>query len=214
MIESLKDHTQTDNKKKIRHQKTYGIFKRFFDVIFSFLILILLSPLFLFLSILIKIGSRGPVIYSQQRIGKNMQPFTIYKFRTMFVNSEPDGPQLSYKDDPRVTKQGKWMRKFHFDELPQFWNVLIGDMSIVGPRPERQFFIDRIIERVPNYKMIGQVRPGLTSLGILNYGYASDTDKIVERSRKELIYVSHISFPLDCKILFFTLKTILKGKGV
>lgn len=188
--------------------------KRTFDVVASALILLILSPLYLFLSLAVRFSSKGPVFYSQERIGLHQKPFTIYKFRTMIVDSEPTGPRLSEADDPRITKTGRWMRKYRLDELPQFWNVLKGEMSIVGPRPERKYFISEIVKKAPYYALVCQVRPGITSWGMVKYGYASNVDQMVERTQFDLIYLSNMSLSVDCKILIYTIKTVVTGRGV
>lgn len=188
--------------------------KRTFDVAFSMLMLILFSPLYLFISLAVKLSSKGPVFYTQERIGRFQKPFKIYKFRTMVEDAESMGPQLSKEDDPRVTKIGHWMRKYRLDELPQFWNVLKGEMSIVGPRPEREFFIKQIVEAAPYYTLVCQVRPGITSWGMVKYGYASTVEQMVERTRFDLIYLANMSLTVDCKILIYTLKTVFGGEGV
>lgn len=188
--------------------------KRSVDVLFSFLVLLILSPLYAVLAILVKSSSKGPAIYSQVRIGKHQKPFSIYKFRSMYEEAEEDGPQLSSENDARITPIGKWMRKYRLDELPQFWNVLIGDMSIVGPRPEREFFIKQIVEKAPYYTLVCQVRPGITSWGMVKYGYASNVNQMVERTQYDLIYLANMSLSVDCKILIYTIKTVLGGEGV
>lgn len=188
--------------------------KRAFDITFSLFTLIILSPLYLLLSVLIKYGSNGKIFYAQERIGKHQKPFMIYKFRTMMENAEENGPQLSSDNDPRVTPIGKWMRKYRLDELPQFWNVLKGDMSIVGPRPERAYFIQQILKQAPYYALVCQVRPGITSWGMVKYGYASTVKEMVERTQYDLIYLANMSLSLDCKILIYTVKTIVGGEGV
>lgn len=188
--------------------------KRTFDVVSSLLILIILSPLFAFLALAVKISSKGKIIYSQERIGRFQMPFNIYKFRTMVENAESQGPQLSSEDDTRVTKVGRWMRKYRLDELPQFWNVLMGQMSIVGPRPEREYYIKQIIEKAPYYTLVCQVRPGITSWGMVKYGYASTVEQMVERTRFDLIYLANMSLSVDCKILIYTIKTVVGGEGV
>ncbi len=188
--------------------------KRTFDVIASSLILLLLSPVYLWLAIMVKLDSKGPVFYSQERIGRRQKPFRIYKFRSMVVDAEDDCPQLSSDNDSRVTKTGRFMRKYRLDELPQFWNVLKGDMSIVGPRPERAYFISKIMERAPYYALVYQVRPGITSWGMVKYGYASTVDQMVERTRFDLIYMSNMSLFVDFKIMIYTINTVFTGKGV
>ena len=153
------------------------------------------------------------MIYRQRRIGIHHKPFTIYKFRTMRTDAEAAGPQLSGENDPRVTKVGRVMRKYRIDELPQFWNVLKGDMSLVGPRPEREYFIRQIVKEAPYYTLVHQVRPGITSWGMVKYGYASTVGQMVERTRFDLIYLSNMSTMVDIKILIHTLKTVMTGKG-
>lgn len=187
--------------------------KRTFDVVTSSLMLVLLSPVYLWLSILVKRDSPGPVFYSQERIGLRQKPFNIYKFRSMRVDAEKHGPRLSSDDDSRVTKVGKMLRKYRLDEIPQFWNVLKGDMSLVGPRPERAYFIAKIMERAPYYALMYQVRPGITSWGMVKYGYASNVDQMVERTRFDLIYMSNMSLFVDFKILIYTVNTVIGGKG-
>ncbi|MCH5225915.1 MAG: sugar transferase [Muribaculaceae bacterium] len=187
--------------------------KRSFDVAFSAIVLFLLSPLFALLALLVKFSSKGPVIYSQERIGLHQKPFRIFKFRSMIEDAEREGPKLSSDNDRRITQVGQWMRKYRLDELPQFWNVLKGDMSIVGPRPERDFYIQQIIPLAPYYTLVCQVRPGITSWGMVKYGYASNVDQMVERTRYDLLYLANMSLSLDCKILIYTVKTILGGEG-
>lgn len=189
--------------------------KRTSDVVLSFVALVLLLPLFAIVAALIKCKSGGPVIFKQKRVGLHGKPFTIYKFRTMVVDAEADGkPRLTRVDDERVLPFGHFMRKYRIDELPQFWNVLIGDMSIVGPRPERQYFIDQIVEQAPYYTLLFQVRPGITSLGMVKYGYASSVEAMVERMRYDIIYIENISFVTDLKIVIYTIRTVVTGKGL
>lgn len=188
--------------------------KRSFDVFMSVTVLLILSPLFAILSLIVKLSSKGPVIYSQERIGRHQKPFHIYKFRSMYEEAEDEGPQLSSENDSRITPIGKWMRKYRVDELPQFWNVLKGEMSIVGPRPEREFYIKQIVEKAPYYTLVCQVRPGITSWGMVKYGYASNVKQMVERTQYDLIYLANMSLSVDCKILIYTLKTVLGGEGV
>ena len=158
-------------------------------------------------------GSNGSIIYKQERIGFNGTPFYIYKFRSMYTDSEKNGPQLSSKDDNRITKIGKLMRKSRLDETPQFFNVIKGNMSIVGPRPERQYYIDKIIEKAPHYKHIKKVKPGITSWGQVKYGYAENVEQMVARLKFDLLYVENMSLILDFKILFYTIIIMLKGSG-
>lgn len=188
--------------------------KRVSDVFISILALIIISPLMLALAILIKFDSKGPVIYKQKRIGYHKKAFNIYKFRSMKVNAEANGPTLSSLDDPRITKLGKIMRKYRLDELPQFWNVVKGDMSLVGPRPEREFYIKQIISKAPYYSLIHQVRPGITSWGMVKFGYASNVDEMISRLKYDLLYIENVSFAVDLKILFYTIHTVFTGKGI
>jgi len=188
--------------------------KRAGDVVVSSLALILLAPVFAVFSILIKRDSKGPIFYRQERIGYHKKPFKIIKFRTMVADAEPTGPQLSSKGDSRVTQLGRFMRKYRLDELPQFWNVLRGEMSLVGPRPEREYFIRQILKKAPYYSLLHQVRPGLTSWGMVKHGYASSVEEMVERARFDLIYLENISLIVDLKILLHTVNTVIKGRGV
>lgn len=162
----------------------------------------------------VKKDSPGPVFFRQERIGYLGQPFWMYKFRTMYVNAEENGPSLSSEDDLRVTPFGRIMRKYRLDELPQFWNVLKGDMSLVGPRPERKYFIDEIVKTAPYYYLLHNVRPGITSLGMVKYGYAASVDKMVERMEYDILYYENMSLTLDLTILIYTVKTVITGKGV
>lgn len=188
--------------------------KRAFDIVASALGLILLSPLFALIALQVKLSSRGPVFYSQERIGLYGLPFRIYKFRTMVTDAEADGvPQITHDNDPRITKIGHWLRKYRLDELPQLWNILRGDMSIVGPRPERPFFIEQIMKEAPYYCLLYKVRPGLTSWGPIRVGYTDTTEKMIERLNCDIVYVENMSLLLDLKILFFTTDVIIKGKG-
>jgi len=187
--------------------------KRIIDVAVSILILTLGSPFYLIMMFLVKVTSVGPVFYAQERIGYNGLPFKIYKFRTMQVDAEKNGPQLSSKSDPRITKIGRFLRKFRLDEFPQFWNVLIGDMSLVGPRPERQYFIDRIMEIAPHYMHLLKVKPGITSWGQIKFGYAENVPQMVERMKFDILYVENMSLAMDLKILFYTVLIMFQGRG-
>lgn len=188
--------------------------KRAFDIVASAIGLILFSPLFALIALQVKISSKGPVLYSQERIGKYGLPFRIYKFRTMIDEAEADGmPHLTLDNDPRITKIGHWLRKYRLDELPQLWNILIGEMSIVGPRPERAYFINQIMEEAPYYCLLYKVRPGLTSWGPIRVGYTDTIEKMIERLNCDIVYVENMSLLLDMKILFFTIGVIINGKG-
>ena len=188
--------------------------KLFLDKVCSVVALLLLSPLFAYIAWRVKKDSPGPVFFRQERIGYLGQPFLMYKFRSMYVDAEENGPALSSEDDPRVTPFGRIMRKYRLDELPQFWNVLKGDMSLVGPRPERKYFIDEIVKTAPYYYLLHNVRPGITSLGMVKYGYAASVDKMVERMEYDILYYENMSLTLDLTILIYTVKTVITGKGV
>ncbi len=187
--------------------------KRLIDIACSLFVLLFFSPLYLFTAIAVKATSRGPMLYSQERIGLHGQPFKILKFRSMYVGAEKAGPQLSSKRDERLTPFGRWMRKIRLDETPQFWNVLRGDMSIVGPRPERQFFIDQIMKVAPHYRHLHKVRPGITSWGQVKFGYAENVDQMVERLKYDLIYIENMSLALDFKIMIYTMLIIVQHRG-
>lgn len=188
--------------------------KLFMDKTFSLISLVLLSPLFLYIAWRVKRDSPGPVFFSQERIGYMGKPFLIYKFRTMYTNAEEEGPLLSSEDDHRITPFGRVMRKYRLDELPQFWNVLKGDMSLVGPRPERKYFIEQIVRKAPFYYLLHNVRPGITSLGMVKYGYAGSVDEMIERLKYDILYYENMSLLLDLTILIYTVKTVFTGKGI
>ncbi|HJV18767.1 MAG TPA: sugar transferase [Sediminibacterium sp.] len=187
--------------------------KRFLDIVFSFTALIALSPLLLFIACRTLFSSKGGIIYTQQRIGRNGVPFLIYKFRSMYADAEQNGPVLSGPNDDRITPWGKKMRKWKLDELPQLWNILIGDMSLVGPRPERKYYIDQLVQVAPRYPELLSVKPGLTSLGMVRFGYASSVPEMAERMQYDLQYMDQLSLTLDLRIIFQTLRIILSGKG-
>lgn len=188
--------------------------KRAYDFAAAATGLVLLSPLMALIALQVKISSKGPVFYSQERIGLYGLPFRIYKFRTMIDGAEADGiPQITLNGDPRITKIGQWLRKYRLDELPQLWNILRGDMSIVGPRPERPYFIERIMKDAPYYCLLYKVRPGLTSWGPIRVGYTDTMEKMIERLNADIVYVENMSLLLDAKIQFFTIGVIINGKG-
>lgn len=188
--------------------------KRFIDIVVSFISLILLLPLFAVFSLRIKLNSKGPVFFKQERIGYLGRTFNMVKFRTMFVDAESGVPKLSSPDDDRITSVGRTLRKYRLDELPQFWNVLVGEMSLVGPRPERLFYIRQITEHAPYYCLIYKVRPGLTSWGPIKIGYADTLEKMIERLNYDIIYVENMSLINDFKIVLLTIDVLLKGKGM
>lgn len=187
--------------------------KRIADISLSLLAMIVLSPVYLVTAIIVRATSPGPVFYAQERIGLHGRPFRMHKFRSMYVDAETAGPALSDDNDPRITPFGRFMRKVRLDEIPQFYNVLRGTMSIVGPRPERQFYIDQIVKRAPEYLLLQRVKPGITSWGQVKYGYASSVDQMVERLRYDLLYLDNMSITTDLKIMVYTGKIILQGRG-
>ena len=189
------------------------IFKRTFDVVFSSAVLVAISPILLMIAAITKLTSKGPIFFSQERVGRNGTPFKIFKFRSMRVDAEKMGPSLSSDFDPRITPWGRIMRKTRLDELPQFVNVLIGDMSVVGPRPEREFFINQIIQTSPHYKRLLRIKPGITSLGQVKYGYASDVREMLQRLRFDLLYIDNSSMWLDLRVMFLTALVMVQGRG-
>lgn len=187
--------------------------KRFFDIVLSSIALILSLPLFLLLALCIAADSRGPIFYKQERIGYRGKPFFIYKFRSMRADAEQSGPQLSKENDSRITRTGKFLRKTRLDELPQFFNVLKGDMSIVGPRPERKYFIDQIVKKTPYYVRLHRIKPGITSWGQVKFGYAENVDQMVERMKYDILYLENMSLGLDLKIMIYTVLIMIQGRG-
>ncbi len=189
------------------------VLKRIIDIVASSLFLLIFFPVYAMIAVMVKLSSPGPIFYKQERIGINGKPFHIYKFRSMFIDAEKTGPSLSSDYDPRITSWGRFMRKVRLDELPQFWNVIIGDMSLVGPRPERQFFIDQIVKIAPHYKHLHRVRPGITSLGQVKYGYASSVDEMVRRLKFDILYIENMSLAMDFRVMLYTIKIIIEGRG-
>ena len=187
--------------------------KRIMDVAIASLAMLLLSPVYLVTAIIVKTTSKGSVFYSQERIGLGGKPFKMHKFRSMYTDAEKSGPMLSSDNDPRITPFGKFMRKVRLDEIPQFYNVLKGTMSLVGPRPERQYYIDQIVQRAPEYLLLHKVKPGITSWGQVKYGYAENVDQMVERMRYDLLYLENMSITTDIKILLYTAIIIVQGRG-
>jgi exopolysaccharide biosynthesis polyprenyl glycosylphosphotransferase len=187
--------------------------KRLIDVIGSILAIILFSPVFIVLAILIKLESKGPVLYQQERIGKFGKPFMIYKLRSMVNDAENDKPLLSSSEDSRITRIGQFLRRTHLDEIPQFFNVIKGEMSLVGPRPERKYYIDQIAEIAPYVTHLQKLRPGITSWGQVKYGYASNVEQMVERLQYDMVYLKNISLYVDFKILIYTVMECFRGRG-
>ncbi len=189
------------------------LIKTITDYFFAILIFIIAIPIFLFIYTGIKVTSKGPVIYTQERLGKNKKPFTIYKFRTMYTDAEKDGHQLSYTNDPRITPVGKYLRKWHLDEIPQIINILKGDMALIGPRPEREFYVNQILQKAPHYEIIFNVKPGITSLGMVKFGYAQNVEEMLKRLKYDVAYMKNRSISTDCKIFLCTFKSIILGDG-
>lgn len=187
--------------------------KRLMDIVVSALAIIILIPVYLGTAIGVKLSSPGPVFFTQQRIGIGRKPFSMIKFRSMYVDAEKAGPMLSSKHDSRITRFGKIMRQYRLDEIPQFYTVLIGDMSLVGPRPERQYYIDRIVQVMPHFRLLQKVKPGITSWGQVKFGYAENIEEMVERARFDLLYLENMSIAMDIKILVYTIMIVIQGRG-
>jgi exopolysaccharide biosynthesis polyprenyl glycosylphosphotransferase len=187
--------------------------KRLLDILFSIFAIIILSPVYIITAIAVKSTSPGPIIYSQERIGKNGKAFKMIKFRSMYANAESLGPQLSSKSDSRITPFGSFMRKLRIDEIPQFFTVLKGEMSIVGPRPERQFYIDKMLDRAPHFKLMQKVKPGMTSWGQVKFGYAENIDEMIERLQYDILYLENMSLAMDFKIMIWTALIVVQGRG-
>lgn len=183
------------------------------DIVISILAIIALIPLYIFTALGVKLSSKGPILYSQARVGLRGKPFKMHKFRSMYADAEKAGPQLSSENDPRITPFGRFIRKVRLDEIPQFFTVLKGDMSLVGPRPERQYYIDQIVKRAPHYRLLLKVKPGITSWGQVKYGYASDVDEMIERLQYDILYIENMNLAMDIKILIYTVLIVLQGRA-
>ena len=188
--------------------------KLLLDYVLSALALLLCIPLLLYIVLRLRVSGNGSVFYMQERLGRGGRPFQLLKFRTMVPDAEPCGPCLAVPGDERATSFGRTLRKYHLDELPQLWNVLRGDMSLVGPRPEREFFARQVEARLPEYGKLYEVKPGLTSLGMVECGYAGTIEQMVARARRDLYYLEHRSFWLDLRILCATVREVWRGKGI
>lgn len=206
---TIQNKTETKN----RNNRMERFVKRSTDILVSVPCLVLFSPLFVIISLAIKWEDGLPIIYKQERIGLHGKPFNIYKFRSMKADAEKDGPNLlEIEGDTRLTRVGKFIRAHHFDELPQLWNILKGDMSLVGPRPERKYYIDQIMEHDPRYTYLYQIRPGATSYATLYNGYTDTMPKMLRRLELDLFYLEHRSWWFDTKILVKTFINIAFGK--
>jgi len=199
---------------ELTEKEPYNILKKTIDYSVSAFCLILMLPVILILIILIRLTGTGPVIFTQKRIGKSGKHFLIYKFRSMHHGTEEGIPLLSGKNDSRITSLGRFMRKHKLDEIPNLINVLKGEMTLVGPRPEQPYFIEQIVQKAPDYRMIHGLKPGITSWGQVKYGYATDVDQMVERLKYDLYYIENRSLWFDFKIAVYTIGIVLKGEGV